>query len=155
MFAIVIAGSWILNSLNLYSTTLSIEATLPRLPNTPLILALGALGTVAAFFNILDVFLTFLFYLAVVFAPVAGVIAVDYLFVRRPAYHAERLSQERSLIPSALFAWAAGAVVALLGASGYLTVTGVAALDAIAVAAIAYLVTSRLGALQSPGVSNG
>ena len=154
-FAIVIAGSWILNSLNLYSTTLSIEATLPRLPNTPLILVLGGLGTVAAFFNILDVFLTFLFYLAVVFAPVAGVIAVDYLFVRRPAYRAERLSQERSLILSALFAWAAGAVVALLGASGYLTVTGVAALDAIAVAAIAYLVTSRPGAFQSPGVSNG
>ncbi len=154
-FAIVIAGSWILNSLNLYSTTLSIEATVPKLPDTPLIVALGALGTIAAFFNILDVFLTFLFYLAVIFAPVAGVIAVDYLFVRRSAYHDEREAMERPLIPSALVAWVAGAVVALLGASGYFTVTGVAALDAIVVAATVYLLTSRLWRADSAVAPGG
>ncbi len=142
-FAIVIAGSWILNSLNLYSTTLSIEATLPRLENRLLIVVLGALGTIAAFFNILDYFLTFLFYLAIVFAPVAGVIAVDYMLVRREAYHEARLASERDVIPFALLAWAAGAVVALLGSEGIVTFTGIAALDAIIVAALAHLLLSR------------
>jgi cytosine permease len=145
-FAIVIAGSWILNSLNLYSTTLSIEATIPALPNTALIMGLGVFGTLAAFLDILEVFLTFLFYLAIVFAPVAGVIAVDYLWVRRSAYHEQRLQRERTVIPLALLAWAAGAAVALLGANGVISVTGIAALDAILVTAIAYGVLSRFDA---------
>jgi len=142
-FAIVIAGSWILNSLNLYSATLSIEATLPKLQNTLLIVVLGALGTVAAFFDILERFLDFLFYLAIVFAPVAGVIAVDYVLVRRSAYHEQRLLRERTVIPFALGAWGLGAVVALLGSEDVITLSGVAALDAIVIAAVAYLILSR------------
>lgn len=145
-FAIVIAGSWVLNSLNLYSTSLSVEATLPKLSNTLLIIALGGLGTLAAFFNILDHFLTFLFYLAIVFAPVAGVIAVDYVWLRRSAYHDERVKRERTVIPLALLAWVTGAVVALLGSEEIVTVSGIAALDAIIVAALVHLILSRIGA---------
>lgn len=142
-FAIVIAGSWVLNSLNLYSTSLSVEATLPGLNNRLLIILLGLFGTVAAFFNILDYFLTFLFYLAIVFAPVAGVIGVDYMLLRRDAYHDGRLQSERSILPLALLAWLAGAVVALLGSEGLLRISGIAALDAILVAAAAHFLLSR------------
>ena len=142
-FAIVIAGSWVLNSLNLYSTSLSVEATVPGLRNDILIVVLGALGTLAAFLNILDSFLTFLFYLAIVFAPVAGVIAVDYTLLRRSAYHEERIVRERAVIPRALLAWLAGALVALLGAEGIVTVSGIAALDAIVVAAVVHFALSR------------
>ena len=145
-FAIVIAGSWVLNSLNLYSTSLSVEATLPRLNNTLLIIVLGVFGTLAAFFNILDEhFLTFLFYLAIVFAPVAGVIAVDYVLLRRRAYHDQRLHRERAFIPLSLLAWVAGAAVAVLGSEDIVTITGIAALDAIIVAALAHLVLSGVG----------
>jgi cytosine permease len=143
-FAIVIAGSWVLNSLNLYSTSLSVEATIMNLNNRLLIVVLGALGTIAAFFNILDYFLTFLFYLAIVFAPVAGVIAVDYILLRRDAYHGERLAAERDILPLALLAWLAGAIVALLGSEALLRITGIAALDAILVAAAAHYSLSRI-----------
>ncbi|MEM7218267.1 MAG: cytosine permease [Pseudomonadota bacterium] len=142
-FVIVIAGSWVLNSLNLYSATLSVEATTQRLPNTPLIVLLGALGTVAAFFNILDAFLTFLFYLAIVFVPVAGVIAVDYLFVRRDAYG--RLDSIDSMRASALGAWLLGSAIALLGAEGVISGSGIAALDAMLAAALGYFLLARLG----------
>lgn len=143
-FAIVIAGSWVLNSLNLYSTMLSVEATWPGLDNRLLVLALGALGTVAAFLNILDVFLTFLFYLAIVFVPVAGVITVDYLLTRRRAYHVDRLALEAEVRPLAVGAWMVGAAVALAGAEGFVALSGVAALDAMLVAALAYGVLSRM-----------
>ncbi len=143
-FAIVIAGSWVLNSLNLYSSTLSIEATLPGLESRLLVVVLGALGTVAAFFNILDAFLEFLGYLAVVFVPVAGVVGVDYVLIRRSAYHEDRMTLERDFAPYALCAWLAGAGVALLGAEGMLTFTGIAALDAIVVSALAYLLLSHV-----------
>ena len=142
-FAIIIAGSWVLNTLNLYSTTLSIDATFPGLENRLSIVVLGVIGTGAGFLNILDYFLTFLFYLAIVFVPVAGVIAVDYLFVRRTAYHEDLVSAERTLSPMALTAWALGALVALLGAESILRLSGIAALDAMLVSALAYAILSR------------
>ena len=142
-FVVVIAGSWVLNSLNLYSTSLSVEATFPKTENKLLIVGLGALGTVAAFANILDYFLTFLFYLAIVFVPVAGVIVVDHFFARSKAYFENLRSAERLVSPMALLAWAAGSIVALLGAESVITLTGIAALDAMFVSALSYAILSR------------
>ena len=142
-FVIVIAGSWVLNSLNLYSTSLSVEATFPCTENRLSIVLLGALGTVAAFMNILDHFLSFLFYLAIVFVPVAGVIAVDHFFARPSAYFGDLVAAERTVSPMALAAWAAGSVVALLGAEEMIRLTGVAALDAMLISAIGYAILSR------------
>ena len=145
-FVIIIAGSWVLNTLNLYSTSLSIEATVPSTESRLLIVVLGALGTVAAFLNILDYFLTFLFYLAIVFVPVAGVIAVDHFFARPSAYFEDLNATERNVSPMALVAWAAGSIVALLGAEEVIRLTGVAAMDAMLVSAISYAILSRFDA---------
>jgi cytosine permease len=148
-FAIVIFGSWVLNSLNLYSTMLSVEATAPSLDNRVLVISMGALGTIAAFFNILDYFLSFLFYLAIVFVPVSGVIAVDYLLLRRSAYHDQRLALERAWRPAAVGAWTLGACVALMGSWGWFSLTRVAALDAMLVAAVSYYLITRFGRRQA------
>ncbi|MGB5330966.1 MAG: cytosine permease [Woeseiaceae bacterium] len=154
-FVIVIAGSWVLNSLNLYSTSLSIEATFPKTENKLLIVGLGALGTIAAFMNILDYFLTFLFYLAIVFVPVAGVIAVDHFFARPQAYFENLKVAERLVSPMALIAWAAGSVVALLGAESIVTLTGIAALDAALVSALSYAILSRFDNARQGARSGG
>lgn len=143
-FAIVIAGSWVLNSLNLYSTMLSVEATWPALNNRVLVTVLGVLGTGAAFLNILDVFLTFLFYLAIVFVPVAGVIMVDYLVSRRSAYHDDRERLQEAVRPVAIGAWTVGAALALAGAEGFVTLSGVAAFDAMLVSALTYGILSKM-----------
>ena len=141
-FVIVIFGSWVLNALNLYSAGLSVEATIPSLDTRWLIIVLGALGTVAAFANILDYFLDFLFYLAVIFVPVAGVIIMDH-FVCRPAVYGAEFDQHlRRWVPAGLLAWMAGSVVALLGEQGVLTISGMAALDAMVVSALVYLMGS-------------
>tara|TARA_R110001592_G_scaffold363393_2_gene687357 strand:+ start:10750 stop:12018 length:1269 start_codon:yes stop_codon:yes gene_type:complete len=148
-FAIVIFGSWVLNSLNLYSTMLSVESTAPRFNNTVLVVVLGSLGTLAAFLNILDHFLSFLFYLAIVFVPVSGVIAVDYLILRRSAYHSERITRQESFRPDAVFSWALGACVSLVGSWGWISLSGIAAIDAMLVAALAYFLLARIrGARQ-------
>jgi cytosine permease len=151
-FAIVIFGSWVLNSLNLYSTMLSVESTAQNLNNTVLIVVLGALGTLAAFFDILDYFLSFLFYLAIVFVPVAGVIAVDYLFLRRSAYHGERLQLQEELRVDAVICWGLGAGVALFGSLGWLSLSDIAAVDAMFIAGGAYYLLSRI---RGKGQANG
>ena len=137
-FVLVIAGSWVLNSLNLYSTVLSVEATAPRAGSRLGVVVLGALGTVAAFMNVLDYFLTFLFYLAIVFVPVAGVIVIDFLLLRRRLYLEDFAIGQQAWVPAAVLAWVAGSVVALLGSEGVIRLSGVAALDAMVVAAVAY-----------------
>ena len=143
-FVIIIAGSWVLNSLNLYSASLSMQASWSGLNEKLMIIAMGVLGTVAAFANILDYFLTFLFYLAIVFVPVAGVIAVDH-FVSRPwAYGGDYQRFERSLSLPALGAWLAGSVIALLGSEGVLTLSGMGAVDAMVVSAVSYAILIRL-----------
>ena len=135
-FAIVIFGSWVLNSLNLYSASLSSRASLPRVSQRTFVLVLGALGTLAAFADILDFFLDFLFYLAVVFVPVAGVIAVDYIVVRRTAYTATALRRIAPIEWRATASWAFGAAVALLGSVDILNISGIAAVDAMVVSAL-------------------
>lgn len=142
-FAIIIAGSWVLNSLNLYSASLSVEASWNSLKGPAMIVGMGLLGTLAAFANILDYFLTFLFYLAIVFVPVAGVIVVDHFFARPWAYYGEFSRYERSASPFAIVAWLSGSVVALLGSEGIVSLSGMAALDAMLVSALSYALLSR------------
>ncbi len=142
-FAVVICGSWVLNSLNLYSTMLSVESSAPGLNDLVLVSVLGALGTVAAFLDILDFFLDFLFYLSIVFVPVAGVIAVDALLLRPAAYGSERLSEENVFRPTAVVSWFAGACVALAGSWDWFTLTQIAAVDAMMVAAVLYYFSEK------------
>ena len=148
-FAIVIFGSWVLNSLNLYSRMLSVESTAPKLNNTLLIIILGSLGTLAAFMNILNDFLSFLFYLAVIFVPVSGIIIVDYLILRRSAYHEDRLLLQQKNRPKAIAAWGLGACVALMGSWSWISITNIAVLDAMIVAALVYYLLALTGTSET------
>ena len=142
-FAIVIAGSWVLNSLNLYSTVLSTKASFTNLPAKPLTLVLGVIGVGAALMNILDSFVTFLFYLSVIFIPVAGVIIVDYLLIQREHYQIETLDQNRSWNVKGLIAWSVGAVFALLASESIIPpLSKIAAIDAVLLSAGVYLALS-------------
>lgn len=142
-FAAVIAGSWVLNSMNLYSTVLSVEATFPKLKGRWVTMTLGALGILAAFMNILDNFLTFLGFLAVIFVPVAGVIITDYLLIRRERYDARTLESNRPLALKAMLSWVVGAAVAALISEGMLSsMLGVGVLDSALVSALLFGVLS-------------
>jgi len=140
-FIIVIAGSWVLNSLNLYSAVLGTKATFPKLKTLALTLGLGAIGVIAALMNILDSFVTFLFYLSVIFIPVAGVLMIDALFIRPKLYKIETLENNRALNWKGFIAWLVGAIIALLASESIIpTLTKIAAMDAVILSAIVYLI---------------
>lgn len=141
-FIIVIAGSWVLNSLNLYSAVLGIKATFPKLQTIFLTIALGVIGVAAALMNILDSFIMFLFYLSVIFIPVAGVLMIDALLIRPSAYRIETLENNRSLNWKGFVAWAMGAVIAILASNEIITLSNIAAIDAVMISAIIYIVLS-------------
>ena len=137
-FVIVLGGSWILNALNLYSAALSIGVAVPKSRREITTLVAGLAGTLVAFLQILDHFLTFLFYLSIVFVPIASIIIVDFFLVRPAAYAGAALDSIKPVEAAALAAWALGAVVAVLGSAGYVRLTGIAAVDAMLVSAVAY-----------------
>jgi cytosine permease len=137
-FAIVLGGSWILNALNLYSVALSVGVALPRARRRIITLLGGAAGTAVAFLQILDHFLTFLFYLSIVFVPVASIIIIDFFLVRPADYRGEAIHAVKPLEMAALAAWAVGACIAVLGSAGVLRLTGIAAVDALGVSAVLY-----------------
>lgn len=145
-FIIVIAGSWVLNSLNLYSAILSTKATLPKLNTTLLTIGLGVLGVVAALMNFLDSFISFLFYLSVIFIPVAGVLIIDAFLIRPSAYCIETLDANSTFNLKGFVAWAVGAVVAVLASDGLIgTLTDIAAVDAVLVSGLIYVVLAWRG----------
>lgn len=137
-FAIVLGGSWVLNALNLYSTALSVGAAVPRTRRDITTVACGLAGTLAAFLQILDHFLTFLFYLSIVFVPIASIIVVDFFLIRPDAYVGAAIGSIKPVEKTALVAWAMGACIAVLGSSGYLRLSGIAAVDAMLVSGLVY-----------------
>jgi len=137
-FAIVFGGSWVLNALNLYSAGLSVDAAIPSVRRDRATLLCGIAGTLAAFLQILDHFLSFLFYLSIVFVPVASIIAMDFCFFRRASYLGDAYLSIRRIEPAALAAWAAGAALAVLGSANVLRLSGIAALDAMLATALVY-----------------
>jgi cytosine permease len=79
-----------------------------------------------------------LFYLSIVFVPIASIIIVDFFLVRPAAYAGAALQSIKPVEAAALGAWALGACVAVLGSQGFVRLTGIAAVDAMLVSAIAY-----------------
>ncbi|MDT0596343.1 purine-cytosine permease family protein [Glaciecola petra] len=145
-FFIVIGSSWVLNSLNLYSTVLSVEATYKKFKGATLTTVLGAIGVVAAFFNILDFFIDFLVFLAAIFVPVAGIIIMDYLVVNRDRYTAETLNDNVSVSIPAFIAWLLACIPSAFALP--FSVTQINVLDAILLASLSYFILAKLPALQ-------
>jgi cytosine permease len=145
-FMIIIAGSWVLNALNLYSAVLGVTASFPTLSARAVTVVLGVIGVTAGLMNILDSFVTFLFYLSVVFIPVAGVIIVDHFIARPETYRVREVADNQPLNRWGLLAWFMGAAIALAASEGFIgSVTRVAALDAMLTAAVLYWIAARLG----------
>ena len=149
-FFIVIGSSWVLNSLNLYSAILGTKATFPKLNSTGLAIGLGAIGVIAALMNLLDKFIPFLIFLSDIFVPVAGVIIIDALLMRRKDYHIDTLADNRAFNMAGLAAWTIGAGFALMISHGVMpSPTGIASIDAILLAAIAYTVLALVARKRS------
>ena len=144
--SIIIAGSWVLNALNLYSAVLGVTASFPGLSARAVTVVLGVIGVTAGLLNILDSFVTFLLYLSIVFIPVAGVIIIDHFIARPEAYRINQVEDNQPLNRYGLLAWFTGAAIALAASEGFIgSVTSVAALDAILTAAVLYWIAARFG----------
>jgi cytosine permease len=142
----LILSTWTINSANLYSASLSLTATFPRIAQWKFTLLAGACGSLLAVAGIIDQFVSFLLILGVIIPPIAAIYVIDY-FVSKRAQGPVRWT--------AVATWLAAAGIALLAYAGYFTLTTVPALDATLAATVIYACLGRLqparAALQATG----
>lgn len=144
-FVIVIASSWVLNSMNLYSSVLSVNATYPKMKQQYISLVLGIIGVISAFMNFLDYFIEFLSFLTAMFIPIAGIIIIDFFFVKRDKYKLSALANNNYFYPSTFTAWLCGMLVASFSEQYQLIiVTGIVVLDSIIVTGFVYFTIEKL-----------
>lgn len=148
-FGLVFGGTWTVNALNLYSVILSAATVFParshQTSRPVLTLACGLLGTVLAFGGLLDHFIAFLFYLSIAFVPVAGIVTVDFFVLHALDHDSMVHAARRPVVWRAFVSWAAGTGISLLASAGVVTLTGIAACDAILGAGMTHALAGFVG----------
>lgn len=138
-FSLLVLSSWIAGVINLYSCSLCLNSVFTGYAEWRIVVASGIAGTIAASFNLLESFTTFLFSLAIIFAPICGVYVTDFFVFRRgKAYDIAELESVRSVSVEALLAWAIGTGTAFLSYKSIFQLTSIEAADSIIVASLSY-----------------
>ena len=68
---------------NLYSTAVSIQNVLPRLPHKVTIVGVAVIGAVLAALLTMTAYESFLFFIGSIFVPLFGILAADHFVIRR------------------------------------------------------------------------
>ncbi len=82
-FVTLVASTWTINAINLYSTGLVSSAVLRRVSYGRLVIWAGVVGTIGALAGIADRLIDFLVLLGLVVPPIAAVYLTDYFVLRR------------------------------------------------------------------------
>lgn len=152
-FLLLILAAWSSNVLSVYSGALALATVFRRLDLRVLIVAVGTLGTLLALAGAGDYLIEYLVLLGITIPPISSIYVVDALLFRSRFGEAE-LNKRPRLAPKALICWVAAVAVGTCSHFGLFTLTTVAALDSIVVAAALSVILSaglrRAGSFVRP-----
>lgn len=131
---VLILSTWTINAGNLYSASLSLTATFPRVAQWKFTMIAGAVGGLLAVVGIIDAFISFLLLLGAIIPPIAAIYVLDAWRGR---------STNSPVHWPAIVTWVVAAGGALAANAGYFTLTTVPALDATLIATAMYGVWTR------------
>jgi cytosine permease len=130
---------WTINALNLYSAGLSMAATFPRVRQWIFTIAGGAVGCMFALLGIINSFIPFLVALGLIIPPIAAIYVIDSLLIFRDKSAGHAAVQPAPIRWKAIAVWLGSLAITLPATSMGATFTTVPALDAMLLAASAYL----------------
>jgi len=144
IFIMMMFATWAANDCNLYSSSLSLAAVLPKWQRSHLAIAAGIIGIVLAELHVVEHMVSFLTLLGILIAPVSGVFIINALGRKEPMQQDEldRLPEWRI---GPLLAWFSGAAIGLIATPkealgpGLLTLTTVPTLDSVLAASVVML----------------
>ncbi len=142
---ILILSIWTVNALNLYSASLSMSATFPKVRPWMFICVGGAIGGAFAMMGIIDSFVPFLLFLGILIPPIAAIYVIDTFVTFRGCDAGVSIANLPPVRWPAIGVWLGSIVVALAMERLGLTLTTVPMIDATILAALAYLAVMRLG----------
>lgn len=141
---ILILSIWTINAANLYSASLSMSATFPKVREWIFICAGGAVGGALAVAGIIDAFVPFLIFLGILIPPIAAIYVIDTFITFRDADVARSLATLPAVRWPAVAVWLGSIVAALAIERAGFVFTTVPMLDATIFATLAYLAVIRL-----------
>lgn len=141
--AVLVFSTWITNTANLYSATLTL-ATVSRTASWKLTVGGSVLATGLAVGGFMTHFLDFVMALSIVIPPLASIYVTDFFVVRQQRYDIDALKQSCAFGWPALISWALASAVAWMTSFEGWTLTSQPTLDSLLVALVAYLVLHRL-----------
>ena len=134
---LLLLPTWTVNALNLYSSSLSLGSTFPRVRQWIFTVAGGVIGTALALLGILQAFIPFVLFLGLIIPPIAAIYVIDQFTRFRAADPARSLLDLPRFEWRAVATWLISVAVGACAAYKGWTITTVPALDAtIAAAAI-------------------
>ncbi|TGX55774.1 cytosine permease [Sphingomonas gei] len=148
---LLVLPTWTVNSLNLYSASLSLGTTFPRVRPWLFTMLGGTMGAGFALMGILDAFIPFLLFLGLIIPPIAAIYVIDALTTWREADSAASIAAVPLVRWPALATWLGSILVAVLAAYEGWTLTTVPALDATIFAGLVYALVRRRFASAQPG----
>ncbi len=154
---VLITATLKINDWNLYSSSLglvnTIDTTLGRRVDRALVtVVFGLLGTVLSAAGILGHFTGFLTTLGIAIPPIAGIMVAEYFVVRR--WRAELAAgRDEGRLPDSAPAWVPATLVIWLAAFlvGKYVDWGIASINTLVFAFVAYAVLGRLGLVRGIG----
>lgn len=145
IFVMMMFATWAANDCNLYSSSLSLAAVLPKLQRSQLAICAGIIGIILAEFNVAEHMVSFLTLLGILIAPISGVFIIDALGRKHPILE-EELLQIPNWKFAQLAAWFCGALFGYLTTPkdalglGLFQLTTVPTLDSVLCAALAMFI---------------
>ncbi|MBN2909898.1 cytosine permease [Polycladomyces sp. WAk] len=112
---VLILAQWTTNHNNLYSASLGFSVIFSRVPKYLLTIIAGLIGTVLAYLDIFNHFLTFLTYLTAFIAPIGGIYLAEFFLLNRSRFQFVFIREE--YIPGfywhAVLVWVIAAFIGL------------------------------------------
>lgn len=137
-------ATWAANDCNLYSSSLSLAAVLPKFQRPQLAIVAGIIGICLAEFRLAEHMISFLTLLGILIAPMSGVFVVNGLRRRAPITLQE-LDTVRQWRWGPIFAWACGATLGFIATPkealglGLIQLTTLPTLDSVITATVVML----------------
>lgn len=144
---VLVFSTWITNTANLYSATLTL-ATVTRAASWKLSVLGSLVATALALGGFMSHFLDFILALSIVIPPLASVYLADFFILSHQRYRVEDLEHLPGFGWPALLSWALASVLAWMTTYEGWTLTTQPTLDSMLVALVAYLALQRLASGQ-------
>tara|TARA_B100001939_G_scaffold188992_1_gene162736 strand:- start:10428 stop:11747 length:1320 start_codon:yes stop_codon:yes gene_type:complete len=138
-FFLLLLGAWSSNVLCLYSSGLSLSTIIRRVHLWQIILVIGLVGTGLALMRAQEYFTDFLLFLGITIPPIGAIYVLDVLLLRRRGVDPQDLEREPSYDVAAFTAWGAATVMGYLAAHEVISLTYIASVDSILLAAVLYV----------------